>query len=597
MCGYFRTAIYLVFEGQKLLPKNEDDALVFVDVNDEFKDMKILFKEQFELHLIDMKTLKKNISRFKVTNQKWGRDNCDAKDEYYDTFSPTNWNKVDDLKKSKHTLFCNECSKFFCELQAKFPSTTNKFSHARMENPSNVVNTVKNKLKKGEKTALKDSIGKTCEDLNKSYEKTFGTSFDESFQLHNSLGKKQSREEKKQLKIQHYKEAVDKINIENEFNSVDRLYGSRSSQRKWDTERKKQSFETVPEAISRSLANKKKVENGLKTLKNHVGPFSSYQVDTSLLIDIAGSWTETTDVNWKQFGEQCIRGPNNKIPANCGQIVKIYLEDQEINEGFQYTFKGKNETKANRVRRKKKRLISWVSFPVEPSPDTVKQFMEDKIRAGEIDIGESIVERKYTKKKFDKSTGQLGDHVFSVFGRKHPLLKIRVKLFNKCKKFMRLNPDSYFENISKEELTKRLLSIGEFIHETESLSDMKERLKQYERTRHLQIWHDGSCIANHGHILFCINVLYDPAVFYTSAEYTILANKDTNVQREVEAPELYIIGRCGSNDEQLAYINTRVDDLNGTKIGLKLCEIEEKYENIVLRDIMRFFMGMALLQP
>ena len=86
---------------------------------------------------------------------------------------------------------------------------------------------------------------------------------------------------------------------------------------------------------------------------------------------------------------------------------------------------------------------------------------------------------------------------------------------------------------------------------------MKERLKRYERTRHLQIWHDGSCIANHGHILFCVNILYDPAVFYTSAEYTILANKNTNVQREVEAPELYIIGRCGSNDEQLAYINTR----------------------------------------
>ena len=132
-------------------------------------------------------------------------------------------------------------------------------------------------------------------------------------------------------------------------------------------------------------------------MKNHVGPFSSYQVDTSLLIDIAGSWTETTDVNWKHFGEQCIRGPNNKIPANCGQIVKKYLEDQEINEGFQYTYKGKNEAKANRVRRKKKRLISWVSFPVESSSDTVKQFMEDKIRSGEIDIGESTVESTHKK--------------------------------------------------------------------------------------------------------------------------------------------------------------------------------------------------------
>ena len=115
---------------------------------------------------------------------------------------------------------------------------------------------------------------------------------------------------------------------------------------------------------------------------------------------------------------------------------------------------------------------------------------------------------------------------------------------------MRLNPDSYFENISRDQLKQRLYSINEFC--TEDLNDMKEKLKRYERTRCLQIWHDGSVINNHGHILFCVNVIYDSAVFYTSAEYSLLVNKNTNVQREVEAPELYIIARCGSNDEQLA---------------------------------------------
>ena len=189
MCGFFWTAIYLVFEGQKLLPKNENDTLAFVAVNDGFMDMKNLFKEQFEVHLVDLKTLKKNISRFKVTNQKWGRDDCDAKDEYYDTFSPTNWNNLDDSKKSKHTLFCDESPKLFCELQAKFPTTSNVFSNVRKENPAHVVNTVKKKLKKRDKMLLKDSMSKTCEDLNKSYEKTYGISFDESFQLHNNLGK------------------------------------------------------------------------------------------------------------------------------------------------------------------------------------------------------------------------------------------------------------------------------------------------------------------------------------------------------------------------------------------------------------------------
>ena len=93
-------------------------------------------------------------------------------------------------------------------------------------------------------------------------------------------------------------------------------------------------------------------------------------------------------------------GPNNKIPANSGQIVKEYLEVKEINEGFQYIFpyKGKNDPKVDRVRRSKKRLFSGINFPVDPSSDRVQKLMEEKVISGEIDIGESIVEREYTKK-------------------------------------------------------------------------------------------------------------------------------------------------------------------------------------------------------
>ena len=40
---------------------------------------------------------------------------------------------------------------------------------------------------------------------------------------------------------------------------------------------------------------------------------------------------------------------------------------------------------------------------------------------------------------------------------------------------MRLNPDSYFENLSNEELIKRFQYIGESIDLTENLSDLKER--------------------------------------------------------------------------------------------------------------------------
>ena len=80
-----------------------------------------------------------------------------------------------------------------------------------------------------------------------------GVSFDDSFQVHNKL-EKQSNESKRQLKSKHYKEVVDKINSENEATMVDRLYGSSISLSKWDKERKKKYFETVPEAEKRSSA-------------------------------------------------------------------------------------------------------------------------------------------------------------------------------------------------------------------------------------------------------------------------------------------------------------------------------------------------------
>ena len=120
---------------------------------------------------------------------------------------------------------------------------------------------------------------------------------------------------------------------------------------------------------------------------------------------------------------------------------------------------------------------------------------------------------------------------------------------------------------------------------------MKQKLNVFERTRCFQFWHDGSVIVNHGYIVFCCNILYDPAVFYTSSEYTALTGCEVNVQSKVEFPELYLIGRCGSNDEQLGYIKTRLECLADLKVGLNLKDIDEDFENITLNDTMRYFHG------
>ena len=83
--------------------------------------------------------------------------------------------------------------------------------------------------------------------------------------------------------------------------------------------------------------------------------------------------------------------------------------------------------------------------------------------------------------------------------------------------------------------------------------------------------------------------MYNPAVFYTSKEYKELTGCNVNVQSVVEQPELYIIGRCKSNDEQLSYIETRIECLEELKTDLQLSSIDEKYEGIILNDSMRLF--------
>ena len=61
--------------------------------------------------------------------------------------------------------------------------------------------------------------------------------------------------------------------------------------------------------------------------------------------------------------------------------------------------------------------------------------------------------------------------------------------------------------------------------------------------------------------------------------------------REIEALELYIIGKCKSNAEQLTYIETKIECLEGLKTGLHLKAIDEKYERIILNDYVCLFKG------
>ena len=154
-------------------------------------------------------------------------------------------------------------------------------------------------------------------------------------------------------------------------------------------------------------------------------------------------------------------------------------------------------------------------------------------------------------------------------------------------KFMKIMPDEYFSEMSREEVTRQLKKFNEY-NEEDGLTKMRKRLLQISRTRHLQIWHDHSTLANTGHIIFTctVNCLYDPAIYMTNEEYKEATGKNINVQGEVEKPQVYIVARCRSCDiEQLAYVETRLCCLQHLQKNLKTTNGNE------IKDIMRFFHG------
>ena len=70
----------------------------------------MLFGEYYECDKLVYQLFKKNIKCFKDANKRWNKLNSGKKTEWYNFFSPSNWQKLSNNEKAKHTKFCNECT-------------------------------------------------------------------------------------------------------------------------------------------------------------------------------------------------------------------------------------------------------------------------------------------------------------------------------------------------------------------------------------------------------------------------------------------------------------------------------------------------------
>ena len=123
-----------------------------------------------------------------------------------------------------------------------------------------------------------------------------------------------------------------------------------------------------------------------------------------------------------------------------------------------------------------------------------------------------MVPQKFTKIKI--VDGKMDNEEFFVQGRKIAFFEIRKNLLEKHNNFLRIQNDQYYNNITQVVIgeLKRINEYADNFHNT-PFDDLCLKLKKLQRSRHLCVWHDGSSIANLGHLMIMVNVIYDPAIF------------------------------------------------------------------------------------
>lgn len=225
-----------------------------------------------------------------------------------------------------------------------------------------------------------------------------------------------------------------------------------------------------------------------------------------------------------------------------------------------------------------------ITLPVEDSTDRVKESLHEKIINKEYFIGELIIPLEFTKLALKDN--KLFTETIKIQGRKIPLYDIRKSSLTKERPYMRESKNDLYSSMSKEEIINHLAIMGE-VKESYLKLDQDELLsllKSFENTRNLMLWHDGSTISNHGHLLMTVATMYDKAIHLTDAEYFEKYGRSINVQSVIEKPNVYILARCPSTDQQMSYSNERLQDILKTQHPIKI-------NDQIIYDKIRIFKG------
>ena len=123
-----------------------------------------------------------------------------------------------------------------------------------------------------------------------------------------------------------------------------------------------------------------------------------------------------------------------------------------------------------------------MSVPVEQPIKKVQKKLAEEISSGKYKVGVLIAPQEF--KTIRLQDGEITEEMFSVFGRKNPLLDIRNEMFEKHRDYMRTRTDDQYTQMTKDSIISDLIRINEYL-QNDDREVLFERLISFERTRHL----------------------------------------------------------------------------------------------------------------
>ena len=209
-------------------------------------------------------------------------------------------------------------------------------------------------------------------------------------------------------------------------------------------------------------------------------------------------------MNWSSLARKYnITNRKGEIAKNGGQIAQDWMISQ--GENIHRFTSQCQPIDSKRIRRKRLRGQGGeIPLPTPESATKLKEKLKQKLLDGDYTLGEAITPRRYEKMVI--KDGKLVTEEFVVEGRKLSLQMLRDKTLKKHEQFMRLDTDQFIDSFSEHEVNSKLKSLNEY-ETSQSITDMREKLKKLQRTKNFIIWPDASTIANHGHVIMMVNVL------------------------------------------------------------------------------------------